>query len=1171
MSARPSIRVNLHIKECWFLQNAGQRAGSGFGIYDFVTLTESSLIEKSRFEGNWNGEQGAALSFSFLKGLLRVSNCSFSGNSAPKASCVFSNHRNSPNTQSLLIISTSTFYRNTGGSAIGLLGAADRPLLQTNSLQFLENYSSAFSLLSAIVSDFNSTYISGYTNAGAVANLASNSLLQLSQSEACLNTATSYGGVLYITSRSEAVIIQCKLRENVSQRVGGVAYIDQSSVLSILQTDIRGNSAGIKGSVLYGLYSNCSIESANLVGNTAEMYGTIYLSDSIFRFFNSTFAHNTAKGSSPGFILILSSIQVDNSVFSSQTAVSGAIFVIDQSNFSIKSSKFTNCSAKASAGCLISSASIGNLTDLQVKECDAPIGAFLYATDNSQIELNSVEMSDTKAVNSQGAISLLGGSVSVSNSRFLRCFESCISLTTVKTKVLNSSFEHCSGLFGAISGMNSPLNISNSRFIANQATQGGAVYMFNGDLIRLILTFSVFEGNSGLIGGALALQSTDGYIVGNVFEGNRAIPVPGAGSAGRGGALHLTCFFRPVCSLEIRGNGFKSNSAASKGGAVLWEQSPPTFQNNTFLNNSAIYGAEIASYAIRLMPIDLLNRPFPYLNASSSPPVSSLVTNLGSGLVYDGKIRLGLFDHQGQLVITDSTSAGEVLANTSELAIFGDVKAIASEGVFTFSMFTTTAEPGGRGEVIIRTPAIRMQTLSGVDLTLLVDEVSILLTFRECLMGEYQQGKVCVACAIGTYSFNSTQPCAACPEGAICYGNYTMVPKSGYWRADPYSPVFFPCLSPEACIGSGVYTELSPQGDCAEGYEGNLCDACKANHSKTGKNICAICPDFLSNTIITAIIALFALFFLGIVITISIKSASRPNSVLAIYLKILLNYAQMVIIAASMNLKWPSYVTSFLNVQLMIGNAAEQLFSMDCVIQEFYTEKLFYSKLIITSILPLGALVLCVLFWLILALFQRITLFKEKLINSLVMILFLLHTTLTKTEFSMFACMELKPGELWLLHDLQQRCWDPAHLKYILTVGLPSILLWVVALPLVCFGSIVRKRLVLSKLELQMMYGFLYKGYVRKRFFWEFVILYRKILLVSALVFLASVSAAVQAQTVMAVLLLSVISQIHISPFAVTALNALEVKSILVSFVTIYCGLYYESAAIGTFLGRFLG
>ena len=237
---------------------------------------------------------------------------------------------------------------------------------------------------------------------------------------------------------------------------------------------------------------------------------------------------------------------------------------------------------------------------------------------------------------------------------------------------------------------------------------------------------------------------------------------------------------------------------------------------------------------------------------------------------------------------------------------------------------------------------------------------------------------------------------------------------------------------------------------------------------------------------------------------------------------------------------------------------------MDCLIQKLYTHRLFYSKLIITSILPLATLILCILLWFLLSLFKKTPLFKEKLINSLVMILFLLHTTITKTEFSMFACQELKPGELWLLHDLQERCWDPNHLRYIWSVGLPSILLWVVALPLACFGVIVRKRLVLSKLEMQMMFGFLYKGYIRKRFYWEFVILYRKILLVSALVFLASVSAAIQAQTVLAVLLLSVIYQIHISPFAVSAMNTLEVKSIFVSLVTIYCGLYYESSAIGT-------
>jgi len=256
-----------------------------------------------------------------------------------------------------------------------------------------------------------------------------------------------------------------------------------------------------------------------------------------------------------------------------------------------------------------------------------------------------------------------------------------------------------------------------------------------------------------------------------------------------------------------------------------------------------------------------------------------------------------------------------------------------------------------------------------------------------------------------------------------------MVPKSGYWRVDPYSPVFFPCLSPEACIGSGIYTELSLQGDCAENYEGNLCDSCKISHSKTGKNICALCPSFYLNMIITVAIVLLSAVFLAIVVLISIRSANQPNSKLAIYVKIIMNYAQMVIVAASMNLNWPKYVTTFLNAQLMIGNAAEQIFSLDCIIQEVYQEKLFYSKLIATSLLPLTTMVFSAIVRVSICLCRSIQLFKEKLINTLVMVIFLLHSTITKVEFSMFACKELKPDELWLLHDLQQRCWSYEHLN----------------------------------------------------------------------------------------------------------------------------------------------
>ena len=51
--------------------------------------------------------------------------------------------------------------------------------------------------------------------------------------------------------------------------------------------------------------------------------------------------------------------------------------------------------------------------------------------------------------------------------------------------------------------------------------------------------------------------------------------------------------------------------------------------------------------------------------------------------------------------------------------------------------------------------------------------------------------------------------------------------------------------------------------------------------------------------------------------------------------------------------------------------------------------------------------------------------------------------------------------------------------------------------------------------------GFLYLGYDDHRFYWEFVILYRKISIAFISVFLASISVDVQALAVMCVLLMS--------------------------------------------------
>lgn len=88
-------------------------------------------------------------------------------------------------------------------------------------------------------------------------------------------------------------------------------------------------------------------------------------------------------------------------------------------------------------------------------------------------------------------------------------------------------------------------------------------------------------------------------------------------------------------------------------------------------------------------------------------------------------------------------------------------------------------------------------------------------------------------------------------------------------------------------------------------------------------------------------------------------------------------------------------------------------------------------------------------------------------------------------------------------------------------------------------------------------FGFLFIGYKRVRYYWEIVILYRKIAIISLAVFLYDVSKTVQALTVLFVLLLSGVAQARYEPYTMKHLNNMETQAIFIATFTIYCGLYY--------------
>lgn len=1162
MAVSLSALLQIEVINTEFVNNTGEMAGTGLGLYDSVPIGEVRM-ENCSFVGNNNRQAGAGLSLAFTKGTFKVVDCLFQANHASHGSALHTRHLSSQEFPALLSLSHCIFSENTGGSVVEMDGGSSFPSIHSEGLLFSANQSPGFAITAGELLDIGSNYVGNIALKGSGIHAISNSKVVLRDCEMSGNKG-DYGGVVYISSKSAFTLYNCSAGDNSARVVGGVAYVDQSSTLIISSSHLVGNSANKKGSVVFSLYGQIAIVNSWLLNNFAGAYGSVYASDSSLRLSNTTLANNTAAGSSPGIVGSQTSIQVADCQFLAQSSVNGAMFLLDQSQMTVNSSLFSGCSAMSSGGCIFASTSDVTIVESAVSQAWSAAGAFINLAQNSNLTLISVSVIDTTSPAMLGAILATGGIVTITSSSFSNTNGGAVYVQGTILTLTSSSFNRASGVSGgAIFVLSSLTNVHKCQFSGNSASMGGAIYAAALAPTPVTIQNSIFEGNIAPLAGAYYSESANSHVEGNIFISNQAIEVPGFSGSGSGGALVFSCVLQGSCQNVLKGNSFERNRAVLRGGAVLWQHSFPLFINNTFSNNTAAYGTDIASYAIRLMLVGMDLQTKPYQNESVRPPLALVVENVGSGYVFDGLVRLGLFDHQGQLLNMDSSSGAEIVVPTySNLTIFGSVKAMASHGVFTFSQFTLTAKPGTSQDAFITTPAIRMQPLSAYDLSIAQDTLVVRFTFRECLMGEYLQHDKCGVCPSGTYSFSPYEPCTACPKGAICYGNYTMVPEQGYWRADIFSPTFFSCDNFDACIGSPA-SNISLQGLCATGYTGNLCATCEKDYSLSGKNNCSKCPSLFVNCVITSLVALLALFFLAIAIFIAIRSAARPNSELAIYVKILMNYTQMMIIAASLNMRWPSYTSSFLNAQIMVGNAAEQVFSVDCLLQKVYSEQLLFVKVTITSILPVALMALGVLTWLLIAICKPISLFKEKLVSTFVMILFILHTTITKTEFSVFPCKELKPDQLWLERDLNQRCWSPQHIRFIQTVALPSIVVWVAGLPMVCLLYIHRRRIALHSPSVQMQYSFLYKGYQRSRYFWEFVILYRKIALVMALVFLASFSPAIQAQTILAILLFSVIFQIYIQPFNIAIMNTLEAKSILASAITIYCGLYYESAALG--------
>ena len=139
-------------------------------------------------------------------------------------------------------------------------------------------------------------------------------------------------------------------------------------------------------------------------------------------------------------------------------------------------------------------------------------------------------------------------------------------------------------------------------------------------------------------------------------------------------------------------------------------------------------------------------------------------------------------------------------------------------------------------------------------------------------------------------------------------------------------------------------------------------------------------------------------------------------------------------------------------------------------------------------------------------------------------------------------------------------CWEGEHTKFAFGVALPAMLIWSVFVPLFMWVYMYRHRKQLNTVRALRSIGFLYSGYRRELYYWEFIVVLRKSLMVFVANILGTLTVEVQAATAIAVLWFFLMVEAKAFPFETKRFNRTEYFSLMANLITVFGGTLYLSS-----------
>lgn len=163
------------------------------------------------------------------------------------------------------------------------------------------------------------------------------------------------------------------------------------------------------------------------------------------------------------------------------------------------------------------------------------------------------------------------------------------------------------------------------------------------------------------------------------------------------------------------------------GGGIYYNMNRPTMSSNSYTNNSANYGPNIASYAVRIVE-------------KGSTDNKIYINETGSGLQYENTIELELVDYDNQVMVLENSEVAKISPTSANAEITSTDFAKFTKGGTIFDSLVLVSQPGLTDiKYQLTSKAINSQIISQVLVNSSTNyQTSLYVDFRFCKPGEIQ-------------------------------------------------------------------------------------------------------------------------------------------------------------------------------------------------------------------------------------------------------------------------------------------------------------------------------------------------------------------------------------------------------------------------------------------------